>query len=163
LVACEGNREDKGKTLAKINGTSYTQGDFEFMLKTQTPDRQEEMLKDPEARRKQFNFMLKQKLQAMASQKSRYGKDPVINKRQSAADSLVLSSAPLDSFFKASAKHYEEKARCDIYYIKTSGKKAADEAYKAVSGGMSFADAVDKYTINAESKPNHGKVGRLVQ
>jgi hypothetical protein len=217
LAACDGNREDKGKTLAKINGTSYTQGDFEFMLKTQTADRQDELIKDPEARRKQFNFMLKQKLQAMAAQKSKYGKDAAINKRQTlidqrivtqyyyqtflgendgrsvkeiedyykanaakfsddsgrvkpfsevrprAADSLLLASAPLDSFFKANAKHYEEKAHCEVYFIKTANRKAADEAYKAIGGGMAFSDAVDKYTIHNESKPNHGKVGRLLQ
>lgn len=217
LLGCDGNREEKGKTLAKINGTSYTQGDFEFMLKTQTSDRQDEMMKDPDARRKQFNFMLKQKLQAMAAQKSKYGKDAALNKRQTlidqrivtqyyyqtflgendgrtqkeiedyykanpakfstdsgrvlpfsevrqrAADSLLLSSAPLDSFFRANAKHYEEKSRCEIYFIKTANRKAADEAYKAVSGGMAFPEAVAKYTIHAESKPNHGKVGRLMQ
>src|SRR5689334_5186382 len=63
LVACDGNREDRSKVLAKIAGTSYTQSDFEFMLKTMSSDRQAEIMKDPEARRKQFNFMLKQKLQ----------------------------------------------------------------------------------------------------
>ena len=67
LVACEGKREDRSKVLAKIAGTSYTQSDFEFMLKTMSPERQAELLKDPEARRKQFNFMLKQKLQALAA------------------------------------------------------------------------------------------------
>src|SRR6185436_8205993 len=98
LAACEGNREGKGKVLAKINGTSYTQGDFEFMLKTQTSDRQEEMLKDPEARRKQFNFMLKQKLQAMAAQKSRYGKDASLNKRKALIDQRIVTQYYYQTF-----------------------------------------------------------------
>jgi hypothetical protein len=83
MIACEGKREDRSKVLAKIGGTSYTENDFEFMLKTMGADRQAELKKDPEARRKQFDSMLKQKLQAMAAQKTKYGKDPGINARRS--------------------------------------------------------------------------------
>ena len=93
LVACDGKREDRSKVLAKIAGTGYTQSDFEFMLKTMSPDRQAEIMKDPEARRKQFNFMLKQKLQAMAAQKSRYGKNPNLAARQDLIDKRIVTQA----------------------------------------------------------------------
>jgi TolA-binding protein len=217
LVACDGNREDRSKVLAKIAGTSYTQNDFEFMLKTMTPDRQAEIMKDPEARRKQFNFMLKQKLQAMAAQKSRQGKNPALAARQDlidkrivtqayyqthlgendgvpvkeleayykanqakfsndsgkaipfeevrarVADSLTLSKAPLDSFYKANTKRYEQKAYCDLSMIQAKDRKSADEASKAVSAGLAFQDAVAKYSIHEASKANKGKIGRQVK
>src|SRR4051812_22949501 len=93
LAACEGKREDNSKVLAKIAGTSYTQSDFEFMLKTMSSDRQAEILKDPEARRKQFDFLLKQKLQSMAAQKSKYGKNASLNGRQELIDKRIVTQA----------------------------------------------------------------------
>jgi TolA-binding protein len=217
LIACEGKREDRSKVLAKIAGTSYTENDFEFMLKSMGPERQAELLKDPEARRKQFNFLLKQKLQAMAAQKSKYGKNPGLNARQAliderivtqtyyqvhlgendgiseadlkafyaahpkmfaddsgkvlpfemerprVADSMVVNTAPLDSFYQANSKKYEQKAFCDLSLIQAKDRKAADEAAKAVAGGMAFGDAAAKWSIHEASKANKGKVGRQVK
>jgi TolA-binding protein len=217
LIACEGKREDHSRILAKIAGTSYTQNDFEFVLKTMTADRQAEILKDPEARRKQFNFMLKQKLQAMAAQKSKLGKSqsligrqdlidkrivtqfvyqthlaendgmpaselqayyqantakftddsgkvkPFEDVRTRIADSLVISKAPLDSFYQANSRRYLQKAFCDLSFIQTANKKSGDEVAKALAGGTSFTEAVDKFSIHTTSKANHGKIGRLVK
>ncbi|MDB5047624.1 MAG: putative lipoprotein [Fibrobacteres bacterium] len=217
LVACEGKREDRSQVLAKIAGTSYTQSDFEFMLKTMTPDRQAEIMKDPEARRKQFNFMLKQKLQAMAAQKSKYGKSasllgrqdlidkriitqayfqtflaenagftvadleayykansakfandsgrvlPFEDVRTRVADSMVVAKAPLDSFYQANSRKYEQKAACDLSLIQTKDKRTADEAAKALAGGLAFGDAAKKYSIHEASKTNQGKLGRQVK
>ena len=217
LVACEGKREDNSKVLAKIAGTSYTQSDFEFMLKTMTPDRQAEILKDPEARRKQFDFMLKQKLQAMAAEKSKYGKNPGLNGRvdlidkrvvtqayyqthlgenagfpvadlqafykanpakfandsgrvlpfddvrSRVADSLVVAKAPLDSFYQANSRRFEQKAYCDLSLIQAKDKKTIEEAAKAVAGGLGFDAAAAKYSIHEASKANHGKLGRQVK
>ena len=64
LLACEGRKDGGGKVLAKIDGKAYTHGDFEFMLKTLSPDRQEELKKDPEARRKHFEFLVLEAAQA---------------------------------------------------------------------------------------------------
>jgi TolA-binding protein len=217
LVSCEGNREDRSKVLAKIAGTSYTQSDFEFMLKTMTPDRQAEIMKDPEARRKQFNFMLKQKLLSMAAQKSKYGKSAGLAARQDlidkriitqtyyqvhlgendgvpvselqayykanpgkfstdsgkvipfedvrtrVADSVVMSKAPIDSFYQASNRRYEQKAFCDLSIIQTKDKKTAEEAVKAVAGGLAFPEAVAKYSNHETSKANKGRIGRQVK
>ena len=217
LLACEGGKDGGGKALAKINGKSYTQSDFEFMLKTLSPDRQEELLKDPEARRKHFNFLLKQKLQSMAGQKSKYGKQGSLAARQAlidqrivtqnyfqaylgengghtdkelqefytanaakfvndsgkarpfaevkarVADSLIVSQAPLDSFYQASSKRYEKKASCDVSLIQTPNKRTAEEASKALAGGLAFAQAVEKYSIHAGSKTAQGRIGKVVQ
>lgn len=217
ILACEGGKDGGSKVLAKINGKSYTQNDFEFMLKTLSPDRQEELLKDPEARRKHFNFLLKQKLQSMAGQKSKYGKQGGLSARQAlidqrivtqnyfqsflgengghtdkqllefynanvamfaddsgkarpftdmkarVADSLILSKAPLDSFYQAGSKRYEKKASCDVSVIQAPGKRVADEVSKALAGGMEFAAAVEKYSIHAGSKTAQGRIGKVVQ
>lgn len=217
LVACDGKREDRSKVLAKIAGTGYTQSDFEFMLKTMSPDRQAEIMKDPEARRKQFNFMLKQKLQAMAAQKSRYGKSPNLAARQDlidkrivtqayyqthlgenngvpatelqayykanqtkfandsgrvlpfdeirsrVADSVVMSKAPLDSFYQANNRRFEQKAYCELSLIQAKDRKTADEAAKAIAAGLVFGEAAVKYSLHEASKANQGKVGRQVK
>lgn len=91
LIACEGKREDRSKVLAKIGGTSYTENDFEFMLKTMPPERQAELQKDTEARRNEFERLLKQKLQALAAQKSKYGKNPKIAARQALIDERIVT------------------------------------------------------------------------
>lgn len=217
LVACEGKREDRSKVLAKIGGTSYTENDFDFMLKTMPPDRQTELKKDPEARRKQFETMLNQKLQSMAALKSRYGKDPDLNARQALiderivtqtytqtflgeddgftedelrtfyqahpkmfsgdsgkvlpfdaerpriGDSMVIAKAPLDSFYQANAKRYEQKAFCELSLIQAKDRKSAEEAAKAVAGGMDFGAAAAKWSVHQASKANKGKVGRQVK
>ncbi len=217
LLACEGKRADHSRVLAKIGGTSYTQSDFEFMLNTMSIERQNEILKDPEARRKQFNLMLKQKLQSMAAQKSKLGKNPNLTGRQdlidkrlvtqyyfqthlgendaikledikayyaantakftgdsskvkpfeevraSVADSLVLSKAPLDSFYQANARRYQQKAYCDLSFIQAANKKTADAASKELAKGMAFGDIVKKYSTHEASKNNNGKVGRLTK
>ncbi|MEO7427698.1 MAG: peptidyl-prolyl cis-trans isomerase, partial [Fibrobacteria bacterium] len=217
LVACEGKREDNSKVLAKISGTSYTENDFEFMLKTMTPDRQAEIMKDPEARRKQFNAMLKQKLQAMAAEKSKFGKSSSLLERQAmidrrivtqayfqthlgendgilaseleafykanpskftndsgkvppfeevrtrVADSVIISKAPLDSFYQTASQRYEQKAFCELSLIQTKDRKTADEASKALAGGLPFKDAAAKYSTHAGSKANAGKLGRQVK
>ncbi|MEO6096283.1 MAG: peptidyl-prolyl cis-trans isomerase [Fibrobacteria bacterium] len=217
LLACDGNREDRSKVLAKIAGTSYSQNDFEFMLKTMTPDRQAEIMKDPEARRKQFNFMLKQKLQAMAAQKSRFGKNPNLAGREAlidkrlitqtyfqnhlsendgipvaeleafykanltkfandsgralpfeevrlrVADSAILAKAPLDSFFQANKSKYEIKAFCDLSMIQAKDRRKADEAAKALAGGLPFAEAVAKYSTHEASKTIKGRIGRQIK
>jgi hypothetical protein len=216
-MACERGKDGGGKVLAKIGGKNFTQGDFEFMLKTLSPDRQEELLKDPEARRKHFDFLLKQRLQALAAQKSKYGKAGGLSERQAlidqrivtqnyyqgylgengghtdeelqqfyaahssmfaddsgkarpfaevkarVADSLILSKAPLDSFYRANGKRYEKKASCDVYMIQARDRKQADEASKALAGGTSFAEAAGKWSIHASSKSAGGKAGTVVQ
>jgi TolA-binding protein len=91
LIACNGKREDNSKVLAKIGGDSYTQSDFDFMIKTLSQDRQDEIGKDPAARKRQFDYMLKQKLQSMAAQKTRYGKDPSLNGRLELVDKRIVT------------------------------------------------------------------------
>lgn len=217
LVACEGKRDDHSKVLAKIGSTSFSQDDFNFMLNTLSADKITEINKDPEARRRQFNFLLKQKLQSLGALNSKYGKMPGLSGRldlvdqrlvtqymyqtflgendgistadlknyylantskfaddsgkvkpfdavhQRVADSVVVSKAPLDSFYKANEKKYLQKAFCDLSYILTSNKKTADEAHKALTGGISFTAAVEKYSTHASSKANHGKLGRVIK
>ena len=59
------------------------------------------------------------------------------------ADSLIMSKAPLDSFYQANGKRYEKKASCEVGLIQAQNRKLADEASKAIAGGMSFADAAE--------------------
>lgn len=215
LVGCERGQE-RGKTLAKINGESFTQSDFEFMIKTLPADRQEEMLKDPELRRKHFNLLLKQRLQMLAGQNSPYGKTgslparqvlidqrivtqnyfqvflgenaghvekelkafydanqkrfaddsgkvrPFAEVRARVADSLLMSKAPLDSFYQAGSKRYEKKASCAVSLIQAPSRKIADEASKALAGGLAFPEAVAKYSIHASSKAAKGVLGTVI-
>jgi len=215
LIACEGGKQGGGKTLAKINGKGYTQNDFEFMTKTLSPERQDELLKDPEARRKHFNQLLKQRLQSLAGQKSRAGKGSSLEERQGlidkrivtqsyyqgflgenagfqekelkayydanqakfvgdsgkalpfaivktrVADSLILSKAPIDSFYQANAKRYERKASCSVSLIQAPNKRAAEEASKAIAGGLDFGEAAGKYSVHAASKSAKGFLGRV--
>ncbi len=98
LAACEGKREDRSKVLAKISGTNFSQSDFDFMLKTLSDDRQAEMVKDPEARRRQFELILKQKLQSMAAQKTKLGKSATLNGRQGLIDQRIVSQYYFQTF-----------------------------------------------------------------
>ena len=145
LVACDGNREDRSKVLAKIAGTSYTQNDFEFMLKTMAPDRQAEIMKDPEARRKQFNHMLKQKLQAMAAQKSREGQEPG-SRRPPGPDRQAHRDASL--FPDASGENVGIPVKELEAYYKANPAKFSNDSGKAIPFEDVRARVADSLTVS---------------
>jgi hypothetical protein len=51
ISAC-GNSGEKGRTLARIDGTAFTEGDLDLRLSTMDDLRREEVLRDPELRRR---------------------------------------------------------------------------------------------------------------
>jgi hypothetical protein len=98
ITACVGQKNGPKKVLAKLGGSNFTEGDFEFSLKTLPLERQEAILKDPEARRKQFNDFLKRKLQAMAAEKSAFGKNPSLKRRLALMDKRVVTQNYYQTF-----------------------------------------------------------------
>lgn len=213
LLGCEGRRQDNSKVMATIQGERLTADQFDLMLNTLPPDRKKEILADPEAKRKQFETMLRQRLFALAAQNMGYGKNedlkrrlklvderivtqvyfqthlgenlgytrneleahykqhassfmgdsgkplPFESVRGRIADSLVLAKANLDSAYQATKQRYLQRAYCDISYLETKDKKSAESAHAAIAGGLSFSDAVAKYSINP-NKTSGGKAGR---
>src|SRR5205823_3243252 len=115
------------KVLAKIGGTTYSQTDFEFMLKTLPPDRQDEILRDSEARRKQFNAMLKQKLQSLAAQKSKYGKEASLAGRLSLIEQRIVTQYYYQTYLGENLGHTTKELE-DFY--KANSSKFADDSGK---------------------------------
>lgn len=81
--------------------------------------------------------------------------------RPSIPDSLALARADLDSFFRANSKRYEQRASCDISYLRTLSRKTAEAAKREVEKGLPFAAAVKKYSQDSLSLQNEGRIGRV--
>ncbi len=216
LLACEGKRDTSG-AMARIDGTTYTQNDFQLLIKSLPKDRQDEILRDPEARRKHFEDVLRQKLLALAAQKAGYtdnavlkerlitvdqrivtqnyfqvhlnenggfpfneiesyykahsksfiddsGKvKPLANVQPMVVDSLIIAKANLDSFYLADGKKFESKASCDISGFVVASSKAAEQAIKAIDGGLAFEKALNKFSTDSLLITNKGKIARITQ
>jgi tetratricopeptide (TPR) repeat protein len=90
ISAC-GNSGEKGRTLARINGDAFTEGDLDLRLSSPDDARREEILRDPELRRREFETFLRTRLQALAAQQSPAGKSASLKRRLGLLDERVVT------------------------------------------------------------------------
>ncbi len=79
-------------------------------------------------------------------------------------DSLIVENATrsgaLDSFHQANVRLYAVRAAAEISVIRTTDRKQAEAALKAVRAGGSFGAAAKRYSQHV-SKDHDGRVGRI--
>lgn len=215
LAGCEGRGAagGDGKAMARIGNETFTHSDFELLLSTMPGDRKNEILKDEDQKRKQFQQLLKQRLFSLAAQEEGFGKRESMKRRlnlvdqrivtqayfqtflseqgglqledieafyknnpklfaddsgkpklfelvkQQVADSILLRRANLDSFYTTNRRKYMERAFCEVSVLQVKTRKQAESISAEIDKGLSFSDAVTKYSIHS-SKANQGKIGR---
>jgi TolA-binding protein len=98
LLGCEGRRQDNSKVMATIQGERLTADQFDLLLNTLPPDRKKEILADPEAKRKQFETMLRQRLFTLAAQDLGYGKNEDLNRRLKLVDQRIVTQVYYQAF-----------------------------------------------------------------
>ncbi len=87
----------------------------------------------------------------LESFKNDSGKTPAFAEVKSGVvDSLLLSKANLDSFYLANSSNYEQKASCDISFIRTESKKDAEAAYKSLTTGSPMKQVSEKFDMGKQ-------------
>jgi len=113
LAAC-GSSGEKGPTLARIDGDKFTAGDLDLRLSTLDDARREEILRDPEQRRREFDNILRTRLYSLAGQQSPYGKSESLKRRLDLVDQRVITQYYFETFLNANGGHTLEEI--DAYY-----------------------------------------------
>ncbi len=98
LIGCEGRREDNSKVLATMDGERLTEDQFELLLNTLPTDRSREVLNNPEAKREQFEKLVKNRLYSLAAQDMGYGKNEALKERMSTVDKRIVAQYYFQSF-----------------------------------------------------------------
>lgn len=79
-------------------------------------------------------------------------------------DSLIVDEASrngaLDSFYQANTRAYAVRAAADVSIIRTTDRKQAEAALKALRSGTAFGTVAKRYSLHA-SKDNEGRLGRI--
>ena len=70
LVGCDANHGEKGKTIVRIDGKAFTEGDLDTRLSSMSDEQREQVLRDPEARRLNFEMILRSRLFSLAAQQA---------------------------------------------------------------------------------------------
>lgn len=91
LLGCEGRREDNSQVMATLRGERLTQDQFSLLLANTPDSRKEEILKNPEEKRKFFNNLLKQRLFSMAAQDDGFGKNEALQRRLKMTDQRLVT------------------------------------------------------------------------
>ncbi|MCD6024569.1 MAG: putative lipoprotein [Fibrobacteria bacterium] len=102
IAAC-GSSGEKGHTLARIDGDKFTEGDLDLRLSTLDEARREEVLRDPELRRREFENILRNRLYALAGQTSAHGKSKPLQRRLALIDQRVITQYYFETFLNGNA------------------------------------------------------------
>lgn len=75
-------------------------------------------------------------------------------------DSLIVKNGAVDSFFQANASSYTVRPSAEVAVIRTTDRKQADAALKALRGGAAFGATAKRYSQHP-SKDNDGRLSRI--
>lgn len=100
VSAC-GNSGEKGRTLARIDGASFTEGDLNLRLAAYDDARREEVSRDTQLRRQEFENILKNRLFALAALKSPHGKSAALKRREALVDQRVVTQYFFETYLRA--------------------------------------------------------------
>ena len=90
-LATAGVGHAKERVLARIDGAAFTEGDLTLRLSTLDDQRREEVLRDPELRRAEFNNILRNRLHALSALKSSQGRSASLRRRLAMVDQRVMT------------------------------------------------------------------------
>jgi len=91
FAACDGGLGEKGRTLARIDGKSFTEKDLEIRLALLPEDQIEGILSSPDAKRQHFETILQERLFALAGEQSQIGNHDSLDRRLALVDQRVIS------------------------------------------------------------------------
>jgi hypothetical protein len=102
-IAAFGSSSEKGPALARIDGETFTEGDLDLRLSAYDDARREEILKDPEQRRREFANLLRTRLYSRAALQSPHGKSGPLRRRIESVDQRVITQYYFETYLGANA------------------------------------------------------------
>ena len=150
IAAC-GSSGEKGPTLARIDGDKFTEGDFDLRLSTMDDARREEILRDPEQRRREFESLLRTRVYSLAGQQSPYGNLKPLKNRLSLIDQRVITQYYFETYLNANGANTVEAI--DAYY-NANPSKFKNDSGKVIPLSMvrtQIADSLILKSANLDS------------
>jgi TolA-binding protein len=145
IAAC-GSSGEKGPTLARIDGDKFTEGDLDLRLSTLDDARREEVLRDPEQRRREFENILRTRLYALAGQNSVHGKSKPLQRRLDLIDQRVITQYYFETFLNANAGLTQ--AQIESYYNANPSKFQGDSG-KALPLSLARPRVIDTLILQS--------------
>lgn len=145
LAACDGNRNGDGKTIVRIAGKAFTEEDLNTRLGNLPDERREEILRNPEERRANFENILRGRLFAMAGQQSGFGNRDSLTHRLSLFDQRVITQF----YFGTYISEYGMHSRKEIEeYYRSNPSKFMDDSGKIQPLSKAFSPAADSLLVS---------------
>lgn len=164
-----------GPLVAQIGDRKITRDQLEREL-NQMPENQRKYYEDPENRKQYLQSKLFEELLYDMALRKEYQKDPEVRKQMRRVEKMMLaqkvlneevgskiqiSEGDIELYYKANPDEFKTPASEKIAHIQVSNEEKAQEAKKAVDGGMAFEEAVAKYTEDERTKGNGGQLGTV--
>src|SRR5690606_2016539 len=139
VSAC-GNSSEKGRTLARIDGAAFTEGDLDLRLNVHEDARRKEILANPELRRAEFETFLHQLPYAQAGHASSYGKSKQLRRHHELQDQRVMTQY----YFEVFLGQQGGRTRADIEaYYAAAPERFTDDSGRTLSFTHAFSRVVD--------------------
>lgn len=143
VSAC-GNSSEKGRTLARIDGAAFTEGDLDLRLNVHEDARRKEILANPELRRAEFETFLHQRLYSLAGQASSYGKSKELRRHHELQDQRVMTQY----YFEVFLGQQGGRTRADIEaYYAAAPERFTDDSGRTLSFTHAFSRVVDSLLV----------------
>ncbi len=157
---------------------TISRAEFEEAWKSVPQHSRDQMYGGEEGREKFLQEMLSMRLFAEAAKRKGMDRDPEIQRRKRSVEEGLLASKLYQSeiaakvelsepdmklFYEAHKDHYKEPASVEVAHILTSDATRCLEAKAVIEKGSPFAEVAKKFSTDARTKDNGGKIGKLQQ
>ncbi len=137
-------KSDKDRVLARINGAAFTEADLEVRLGMLPDARREEILADTQLRRQEFENFLKNRLYALAGQKSRHGKSAELRQRADSRDQRVITQYYFETYLRNHGGF--TRAQIEAFYHEDPSR-FKDDSGRVLSLAKAFPRVVDSLIL----------------
>ncbi|HEX2611972.1 MAG TPA: peptidyl-prolyl cis-trans isomerase, partial [Fibrobacteria bacterium] len=144
VSAC-GNSSEKGRTLARIDGVAFTEGDLDLRLSVNDDARREEILRDTAARKREFENILRGRLYALAGRNSAYGKSAVQKRRLAMVNQRIVTQYYFENHLRNNGGF--TRAEIEARYNANPGRYS-DSGTKALPLAKVYSKVVDDLIIS---------------
>ncbi len=166
-----------GPVVAQIGDRKITLDQLESEL-NQMPDMQRKQYEAPDKKREYLKSKLFEELLYDMALRKEYNKDREVRQQVQRIEKMILaqkvlqeevtqkiqvSQGDLDLYYKANPDEFKIPLSLRISHIQTADEEKANQAKKALDEGLSFAEAVNKFSEDERTKARGGSLGAIYQ
>lgn len=166
-----------GPVVAQIGDRKITRDQLEREL-NQMPENQRKFYDDPKNRRQYLQSKLFEELLYDMALRKEYQKDKEVRQQLRRIEKMLLaqkvvneeigqkvqiSEGDVELYYKANPDEFKIPLTEKIAHIQVATEEKANEAKKAIDGGMAFEEAVKQFSEDERTKGNGGALGTITE